>query len=106
MRSLTMKSGAKQIRIGLVIAIVAAILISSACACYYTVAAADFLSPILNFENVDQEFLMAAHQNEFKMPRLGGSSYGCRPETFLYEEGLPLFFQMSTPDRKTLILRC
>jgi hypothetical protein len=61
-----MKSEFKGIRIIIAVAISFSILITSAYFCYYTVAAADFLSPNLNLETFDQEFLSAACENELK----------------------------------------
>jgi hypothetical protein len=96
----------KGIKIILVIAISLAIPVSSAYVFYYTVAAADFLSPNLNFEGFDQEYLLAANQSELKVSPSVGFLNGFQLATYLF--GLPSYLssQISSLDQKTLILRC
>ncbi len=100
------KSGFKGIKIIIVVAIASSILISSAYFCYYAVAAADFLSPGLNFEAFDQEFLTAACSNELKISI---------PSSFLngfylinYHFGLFSVFssKIPFPDQDIFVLRC
>ena len=96
----------KAIQIILVIAISFTIPASSAYVCYYTVASADFLSPSLKLEALDQEYLMAANQSELKVSRSVGFFNESQVATYLI--GLPshLFSKISSFDQKTLILRC
>ena len=96
----------KPTKIILVIAISLAIPMFTAYIYYYTVASADFLSPSLKLEALDQEYLMAANQSELKVSRSVGFSNGSQLATYLI--GLPshLFSQISSFDQKTLILRC
>jgi hypothetical protein len=81
----------KEIRIFLVIAISLSILVSSTYWQYYTLAAADFLSPDLNFETYDQEILLAAYQSELKSFRSSGLSNGFLLVAHLVRQSL-LFF--------------
>ena len=97
-----MKNKSKGIRIIIVVAISLSSLTSSAYFCYYTVAAADFLSTGLNYETFDHEFLSAAFENELK------------PDSFLkgllinYYLELPHYFSPKMPsfDQDTFVLRC
>jgi len=100
------KSGFKGIKIIIVVAIASSILISSAYFCYYTVAAADFLSPGLNFEAFDQEFLSAACGNELKI--LIPSSFLNGPCLINYHFALfcSFFSKIPSVDQDTLVLRC
>jgi hypothetical protein len=96
----------KAIQIFVVIAFSFAITASSAYVCYYTVAAADFFSPDLNFETFDQEFLFSAYESELKVFESSSFFNGFQLTTYLF--GLPshLFFQISSHDQKTIVLRC
>jgi hypothetical protein len=96
----------KAIQIFLVIAFSFAITASSAYVCYYTVAAADFFSPNLNFETFDQEFLFSAYESELKVFESSSFFNGFQLATYLF--GLPshLFSQISSHDQKTIVLRC
>lgn len=96
----------KLIQIFLVIAISFAIPVSSTYVCYYTVAAADFLSLDLKIENFDQEYLFAANQSEFKVYGSDGFSKGFHLLTCLYGQSFHLFSQILSLDQKTLVLRC
>jgi len=101
-----MKIVFKGFRVILVIAISFSILIFSAYACYYTVAAADFLSPDLNFETYDQEFLFAAYENELKELVPGSFFNGSHLITDLFGQPSYFFLKMPSLDQETLILRC
>jgi hypothetical protein len=96
----------KPIQIFLVIAISFAIALSSTYVCYYTVAAADFLSLNLKLEAFDQEYLLAANQSEVKISRSVGFFNRFQPVSCLI--GIPsnLFSQILSLDQKTLVLRC
>jgi hypothetical protein len=96
----------KAIQIILAIAISLATPVSSAYISYYTVASADFLSPNLSFEAIDQEYLAAANQSESKI--FDSSSFFKRLQPAIYPFGLPshLSSQISSDDQKTLVLRC
>ena len=93
LRLLEMKSRFKKIQIILVIAISFTVPISSAYVCYYTVAAADFLSPNLNFETFDQEFLFAAYENESKVFVLSSFLNGPPPDNLSIRTVFPFLFQ-------------
>jgi hypothetical protein len=96
----------KSTQIFLVIAIFFAIPLSSTYICYYTLAAADFLSLNLKLENFDQEYLSAANQSELKMSRLVGFFNRFQPVSYLI--GIPsnLFSQILSLDQKSQVLRC
>ena len=96
----------KAIQIILVIPISLAILVSSAYTIYYTVAAADFLSPDLNIEAFDQEYLLATYLSELKGSQSGVFFNEFQLTTYLF--GLPSYLssQISALDQKTVILRC
>jgi hypothetical protein len=96
----------KIIQIIWVIAISIAILMFSSYTIYYTVVAVDFLSPDLNIEAFDQEYLFASHLSELKGPPSGVFFNGFQLTTFSF--GLPsyLLSQISSLDQKTIILRC
>jgi hypothetical protein len=96
----------KPIRIFLVIAISLSILVSSTYCQYYTLAAADFLSPDLNFETYDQEILLAAYQSELKSFGSSGFSNGFLLVAHLFAQSFHSFSQVLSLDQKTLILRC
>jgi hypothetical protein len=94
------------IKMILVIAISLAIPLSAAYVSYYTVAAADFLSPNLNFEVFDQKYLESANQNELKI--IDSGSFSNRFQIGAYPFGQPSYFfsNISSNDQKTIILRC
>jgi len=101
-----MKRRQKGIQLFLVIAISLSVLASSLYSQYYTLAAADFLSPDLNFESYDQEILLAACQSELKSFGSSGVSNG-----FLFVAQLFVQFfyppsQVLSLNQETLILRC
>jgi len=96
----------KGIRIILVIAIFFAIPVSSTYVCYYTVAAADFLSPNLNFETFDQEFLFSAYENELKVFVPGNFLNGFHLITYLFGHSFNFLSPLSSYNEETLILRC
>ncbi len=96
----------KGIQILLVIAISLSILASSTYCQYYILAAADFLSPDLNFENYDQEILLAAHQSELKSFGFSGGSNGLLLVAHVLSQFFHSFSQVLSFDQKTLILRC
>jgi hypothetical protein len=106
LRLLEMKSRFKKIQIILVIAISLAIPASSAYICYYTVAAADFLSPNLNFETFDQEFLFSAYENELKVFVPGNFLNEFHLITYLSGRSFNFLSPLSSYDEETLILRC
>jgi hypothetical protein len=101
-----MKRRQKGIQIFLVIAISLSILVSSTYCQYYILAAADFLSSDLNFENYDQEILLAAHQSELKSFGFSGGSNGYLLVAHLFSQSFHSFSQVLSLDQKTLILRC
>ena len=96
----------KAIQIILVIAISLAIPVSSAFTIYYTIAATDFLSPDLNIEAFDQEYLLATNLSELKGSQSGVFFNGFQLTTYLF--GLPSYLssQISSLDQKPIILRC
>ena len=96
----------KPIQIILVIAISLAVPVSSGYVCYYTVAAADFLSPDLNVEAFDQEDLLAANESELNVFQSVQFFNGFQLTTYLF--GLPpdLSSQISSLDQKTIVFRC
>jgi hypothetical protein len=96
----------KAIQIFLVIAFSFAIAASSAYACYYTVAAADFLSPNLNFETFDQEFLFSAYESELKVFESSSFFNGFQLATYLFGQSFYLFSHIPSLDQETLVLRC
>ncbi len=100
-----MKRRFKRIRIFLVLAISFSILTSSAYLCYYTVAAADFLSPSLNFETFDQEFLSVAC-NDLKAFLPDSLLNGLYLINYYLEPSPHLFPKTPSLDQGTLILRC
>ncbi len=102
-----MKSEFKgRIRIIVVIGISLSILITSAYFCYYTVAAADFLSPGLNFETFDQEFLLAAHENESKAFVPSCILNGLHLINYVSGLCSHFFFIIPSRDQDTFVLRC
>jgi hypothetical protein len=96
----------KPIKIILVIAISLAIPMFTAYIYYYTVASADFLSPNLKLEALDQEYLMAANQSELKVSRSVGFFNGSQLATYLFGQSSHFFSQIPSLDQETLILRC
>jgi hypothetical protein len=96
----------KAIKIILVISISLAIPVSSAYVFYYTVASADFLSPNLNFETFDQEFLFSAYKSELKVFESSSFLNGFQLATYLSEQSFYLFSQIPSLDQEILILRC
>jgi hypothetical protein len=102
-----MKSEFKETtKIIIVIAISLFIPISSAYVCYYTVAAADFLCPDLNYESFDQEFLFAAYENELKVFVPNGILTAFPLTTYLYGQLFDFSFHISSHGHGVLILRC
>ncbi len=90
----------------LVVAISFAVVLSSACFCYYSVASADFISHQPKFETFDQEFLVAVSTSRFKISGpsspSGISAPGINPIKWI-----PLFpFLISPSNQRTSILRC
>ena len=96
----------KPSQIFLVIAILFAIPVSSAYICYYTLAAADFISHNLKLENFDQEYLSAVNQSELKVYGSGGFLKGFQLLTCLFGQSFYLLSQEPSLDQKTLVLRC
>jgi len=96
----------KGIRIILAIAILFAIPVSSTYTCYYTVAAADFLSRNPKFETFDQEFLSAAFENELKAFVPGGYLNGSHVITYPHGHASHFFSKIHSLNGETLILRC
>jgi len=96
----------KTIKIILVIAISLAIPVCSAYVFYYTVASADFLSPNLNFEAFDQEYLAIANQSELKVS--GSSSFfnEFQLATCLFWQSSHFSSQIPSLDQKIIVLRC
>jgi hypothetical protein len=101
-----MKRRLKRTQIFLVIAIAFSIPVFSTYCQYYTLAAADFLSPDLNFETFDQEILLAAYQSELKVFGLSDFFNGFLLATPLFSQSSHFFCQVLSLDQKTLILRC
>ena len=106
LRFLDMKSRFKRISVILVIAISLSVTVCSAYVCYYTVAAADFLSTDQNFENFDHEFLFSASENELKIFVPSDILYDFHPITCLPGHFLHFLSPLSSYDEETLILRC
>jgi hypothetical protein len=96
----------KTIQIFLVITFSFAITASSGYACYYTVAAADFFSPHLNFETFDQEFLFSAYESELKVFDSSSFLNGFQLATYLFGQSSYFFSKIPSLDQETLILRC
>jgi len=101
-----MKRRLKRTQFFLAIAIAFSIPVFSAYCQYYTLAAADFLSPNLNFETFDQENLLTAYQSELKLFGSSGFFNGCLLATYLFAQSSHLFCHVLSLDQKTLILRC
>jgi len=101
-----MERRAIRVKIVLAIAISLAVSMSSAYVCYYTVAAADFLSPNPNFETFDQEVLLCADAGKMKVFTLSNSFDLLHLLTFLIEQSSQLFSPTPSLYQKTLILRC
>jgi hypothetical protein len=95
-----------KIQIFLVIIITFSIPLSSAYFQYCTLAAADFLSPNLNFETSDQEYLQAANQSQLKVARLGGFFNLFQLATCLFGERSHLLSQIPSLNQENLVLRC
>jgi len=93
-------------RIIIVVAISLFIPIASIYVSYYTVAAADFLCPNLNYESFDQEFLFAAYENELKVFVPSGFLAAFALTTHLYGEPFDFSFHIPSHDHRVLILRC
>jgi hypothetical protein len=74
-------------------------------ACYEPVATIGY-SPDLSYEVFDQEYLWAPDQTEWEASRSADLSTRFQPVTDL--TGLPFFLslQTSSPDLKTILLRC
>jgi hypothetical protein len=96
----------KPIQIFLVIAISFAIPVSSTYVCYYTVAAADFLSLNLKLEAFDQEYLSSAYETELKAFESSSFLNGFQSATYLFGQSFRLLSQLPSLDQKTLVLRC
>jgi len=94
------------IQIILVIAISVVIPVSSAYTIYYTVAAADFLSPYLNIEDFDQEYLLATNLSELKGSQSGVFFNEFQLTTYLFGLTSYLLSPISSLDQKTIILLC
>lgn len=90
----------------LVVAISFAIPMSSAYVCYYTVAAADFISHDLKLETFDQVYLLAATQSQLEVSRLGGFFNGIQQVTYLFGQCFHLFPQILSLNQINLTLRC
>jgi len=103
---LKMKKRFKGIQIFLVIAISFFAPVSSTYGHYYSLAAADFISHNPKLENFDQEYLSAANQSGWKVFGSGGFLKGFHPLTCLFGQSFHLLSQVSSPDQKTLVLRC
>jgi hypothetical protein len=73
---------------------------------YYTLAAADFLSPDLNFETFDQEILLAVYQSELKVFGSIGFCNRFLLATHLFGQSPHFFCQVVSLDQKKLVLRC
>jgi len=100
------KSRFKGIRVVLVIAISLSIPVCSAYVCYYTVAAADFLSLNLKFETFDEEFLSSANQNELKVFVPGNYLNDFHLIPYLPGHSFDFLSPLSSYDERTLVLRC
>jgi hypothetical protein len=96
----------KVIQIFLVIVIPFTISVFLAYFCYYTLAAADFVSLDLKFETFDREYLLAADKIELKVSRLGGFFNGFQLTTGLFGQRFHLFSQIPSLNQKSLVLRC
>jgi len=96
----------KILQVILVTAISLAIPVSSAYTCYYTVASADFLSPNLGFEAIDQEYLAAANQGGSKIFDSSTFFKGLQPGIYPFELFPHLSSHIPSLDRNTLVLRC
>lgn len=101
-----MKRNSIRIEKILVVAISFAVLSSSACFCYYSMASADFISHQPKLETFDQEFLFAVSTCRLKIS--GPSSFsvisalGINPIKWI-----PLFSFLTSPfNQRTSILRC
>jgi hypothetical protein len=70
------------------------------------VAAADFLSPNLNFETFDQEFLFSAYESELKVFESSSFFNGFQLATYLFGQSFYLFSHIPSLDQETLVLRC
>ena len=90
----------------LVIAISFAIPVFSTYCQYYPLAAADFLSPNLNFETFDQDMLLAACQSEPKVFGSIGFFNGFLLATHLFGQSPHFFSKVLSGDQGNLILRC
>jgi hypothetical protein len=90
----------------LVVAISFAVLSSSACFCYYSVASADFISHQPKLETFDQEFLFAVSTTRLKIS--GPSSFSITSALGINpNKRIPLFpFLTSPSNQRTSILRC
>jgi hypothetical protein len=96
----------KSIKIILVVAMSLAISMFTAYIYCYTVASADFLSPNLNIETFDQEFLFSAYESEWKVFESSSFLNGFQLATYLFRQSFYLFSQVPSLDQETLILRC
>jgi hypothetical protein len=96
----------KPINIFLIIAISLCVLAGSTYCQYYTLAAADFISPHLKFENFDQEYLSAANQSELKVYGSTGFLKSFQLLACLFDQALRLLSQGPSLDQKNLVLRC
>jgi hypothetical protein len=96
----------KRIQLFLLIIITFSIPLSSAYFQYCTLAAADFLSPNLNFETSDQEYLLAANQSQLKVSRIGGFFNLFQMAICLSGQCFHLFSQIPSLNQKSLVLLC
>ena len=90
----------------LVVVISFAVLLSSACFCYYSVASGDFISHGPKFETFDQEFLFAASASRLK---ISGPSIISVISALCIKpiKEIPLFPFLTSPlSQRTSILRC
>jgi hypothetical protein len=90
----------------LVVVISFAVLSSSACFCYYSVASADFISHGTKIETFDQEFLFATSASRLKIS--GPSIYSLISALCIKPiKENPLFPFLTSPfNQRTSILRC
>ena len=101
-----MKRNSIRIKNILVIAILFAIVSSSVCFCYYSMASADFISHGLKLETFDQEFLFVTSASRLKIS--GPSSFSVISAPCINPiKQIPLFPFLTYPlDQGTPILRC
>jgi hypothetical protein len=101
-----MERRAKRTQIVLILAISSVISFSPVYLGYATLAASDFFSFNLNFENVDQDYLLAAHMSELKIFRSSGFFEAFEFPIYPFERSLHFLSRKFSSDQKSLILRC